>query len=100
MSSYVKLLYPGMNLKRWLVLILLGITLISLGIAYLITQVYRTQPFPEWVGYITLQFIDRPVRGIMFIAIGAHRRKRMPDMSVVEITKPLSQCVVASGWGT
>src|SRR5258708_33007352 len=59
-----------MNLKRWLVLILIGITLISLGFAYLFTQVYRTQPFPEWVGYITLQFIDRPVRGLMFIGFG------------------------------
>src|SRR5713101_4013363 len=60
-----------MNLKRWMILILFGITLISLGVAYLFTQAYRTQPFPEWVGYITLQFIDRPVRGIMFIAFGA-----------------------------
>jgi uncharacterized cofD-like protein len=59
-----------MNLKRWLVLILFGITLISLGVAYLFTQVYRTQPFPEWVGFITLQFIDRPIRGLMFIGAG------------------------------
>jgi uncharacterized cofD-like protein len=66
----LKFLYPGMNLKRWLVLILFGITLISLGVAYLFTQVYRTQPFPEWVGYITLQFIDRPIRGLMFITFG------------------------------
>ena len=29
MSSYLKLLYPGMHIKRWLVLILLGVTLIS-----------------------------------------------------------------------
>lgn len=70
MSSYLKFLYPGMHLKRWLVLILLGITLISLGVAYLITQVYRTQPFPEWVAFLTLQFIDRPVRGLMFIVGG------------------------------
>jgi uncharacterized cofD-like protein len=59
-----------MHLKRWVILIVVGITLISLGIAYLFTQVYRTQPFPEWVGYITLQFIDRPVRGLMFIGFG------------------------------
>jgi uncharacterized cofD-like protein len=59
-----------MHIKRWLVLILVGITLMSLGVAYLATQVYRTQPFPEWVGLVTLQFIDRPIRGILFIVGG------------------------------
>src|SRR5438105_6874367 len=59
-----------MHIKRWLVLILVGVTLISLGVGYLMAQVYRTQPFPEWVGFITLQFIDRPVRGGMFIGAG------------------------------
>lgn len=70
MSSYFKLLYPGMHIKRWLGLLVIGITLISLGFAYLMTQMYRTQPFPEYVAYITLQFIDRPVRGLMFILGG------------------------------
>jgi uncharacterized cofD-like protein len=59
-----------MHIKRWLFLILVGMALMGLGVAYLATQVYRTQPFPEWVGVITLQFIDRPVRGLLFIAGG------------------------------
>ncbi|HLH74527.1 MAG TPA: gluconeogenesis factor YvcK family protein [Chloroflexota bacterium] len=71
MSSYVKFLYPGMHIKRWLVLLILGITLISLGIGYLMVQMYRTQEFPWYVGYLTLQFIDRPVRGGLFIVVGA-----------------------------
>lgn len=71
MSSYLKLLYPGMHIKRWLLMIMLGITLISLGLGYLMAQVYRTQPFPEWVATVTLQFIDRPIRGFMFILGGA-----------------------------
>ena len=70
MSSYLKFLYPGMHIKRWLALLLLGITLISLGIGYLMVQMYRTQTFPWYVGYLTLQFIDRPIRGAMFIAVG------------------------------
>lgn len=59
-----------MHIKRWLVLLVIGITLISLGIAYLLVQMYRTQAFPPFVGYLTLQFIDRPVRGAMFIVLG------------------------------
>ncbi len=70
MSSLVKLLYPGMHIKRWLILLLMGITFISLGIAYLMTQIYRTQPFPEYVGTLTLQFIGRTERGLLFIAFG------------------------------
>ena len=70
MNSLVKLLYPGMHIKRWLILLLMGITFVSLGIAYLMTQIYRTQPFPEYVGTLTLQFIGRTERGLLFIGIG------------------------------
>lgn len=70
MSSLLKWLYPGMHVKRWLVLLLFGITFVSLGIAYIITNLYRTQPFPEEAYYLTLQFVDRPIRGALFILIG------------------------------
>jgi hypothetical protein len=62
---------PGMHVKRWLVLLVLGLTFVALGIAFLLVQAYRTQPFPEWVRYVTLQPIDRPWRGALFLAIGA-----------------------------
>ncbi|MCL4458739.1 MAG: YvcK family protein [Chloroflexi bacterium] len=68
--SFLKWLYPGMHIKRWLLLLLLGITFISLGIAYLMAHLYRSQPFPEFVAVLTLQFIDRPIRGLLFIGIG------------------------------
>ncbi|HEY3079433.1 MAG TPA: hypothetical protein VGM69_05955, partial [Chloroflexota bacterium] len=70
MRSFVKWLYPGMHVKRWLVLLIFGVTFTALGIAYILTHLYRTQPFPEWVGDVTLQFIDRPYRGGLFIALG------------------------------
>jgi uncharacterized cofD-like protein len=50
---------------------MIGITFTSLGVAYLITHLYREQPFPEFVGVLTLQFISRPVRGALFIGAGA-----------------------------
>jgi tellurite resistance protein TehA-like permease len=43
---------------------------LSLGIAYLLTHLYRVQPFPEFVYYLTLQFIPRPVRAALFILTG------------------------------
>ncbi len=68
--SFIKWLYPGMRIKRWLGLLTLGLVLVSLGLAYLLVQAYRTQPFPGYVASLTLQFIDRPIRGAIFVACG------------------------------
>ncbi|TAK25442.1 MAG: YvcK family protein [Chloroflexota bacterium] len=70
MKSHFKWLYPGMHIKRWLVLLTFGVTFLSLGIAYVMTHYYRTQPFPEEVYYVTLQFVSRPIRGILFVLTG------------------------------
>lgn len=69
--SFLKWLYPGMRIKRWLFLLSVGLILVSLGLAYLLVHIYRTQPFPEYVSSLTLQFIDRPVRGAIFVTVGA-----------------------------
>ena len=68
--SFLKWLYPGMHIKRWLALLTLGLVLMSLGLAYMLVQIYRTQPFPDFVASLTLQFIDRPIRGAIFVTIG------------------------------
>ena len=59
-----------MRIKRWLILLTLGLVLLSLGLAYILVHFYRTQPFPEFVASLTLQFIDRPVRGAIFVTAG------------------------------
>lgn len=56
---------------QWMLLFIIGGVWLSLGIAYLLTHLYRVQPFPEFVWYLTLQFIPRPVRGALFILTGA-----------------------------
>jgi histidinol phosphatase-like enzyme len=55
---------------RLVVLFIVGGVWLSLGIAYILTHLYRVQPFPEFVWYLTLQFIPRPVRGLLFIVTG------------------------------
>ena len=37
-------LYPGMHLKRWLLLLFVGITVLGLGAAILLVDVYRRLP--------------------------------------------------------
>jgi histidinol phosphatase-like enzyme len=58
------------DIVRWLTFFVLGAVGLSLGIAYMLTHLYRVQPFPEFVYFITLQFIPRPLRGALFIALG------------------------------
>ncbi len=58
------------ELARWLGLLIVGGVWLSLGIAYLLTHIYRVQPLPDVAWYITLQFIPRVVRGVLFILTG------------------------------
>ena len=67
-SNLVKWLYVGLHIKRWLLLILLGVVLMALGIAYLLREVYVSYTFPGWVGTATLQFLPRWVRGLLFMS--------------------------------
>jgi uncharacterized cofD-like protein len=67
----LKLLYPGMQLKRWVVLFLVGLVLTSLGFTYLFVELYRTVPFPDEAYTLTLQFLPRPVRALLFVLAGA-----------------------------
>src|SRR4030042_2877756 len=68
--NFPKLLYPGMHIKRWLLLFMLGVVIISLGFAYILRQVYIYYTFPNFVWYITLQFIPRYIRGALFMGVG------------------------------
>lgn len=68
--SALKWLYVGIGVKRWLVVLAAGITLLSLGAAYLLVELYREQPFPDFVYYLTLQFLPRPARAVLFAVFG------------------------------
>ena len=67
-ANFAKWLYVGLHIKRWLLLILLGVVLMALGIAYLLREVYVSYAFPDWVGTATLQFLPRWLRGLLFIS--------------------------------
>jgi hypothetical protein len=60
----------GSSARKWLLAFIVGAVGLSLGIAYMLTDLYRRQPFPEFVYYLTLQFIPRPIRGLLFMLGG------------------------------
>lgn len=63
-------LYPGMHLKRWLVLLFAGITVLGLGAAILLIELYRGLPDESIVFLITGAGLDRPIRAGIAVAVG------------------------------
>lgn len=66
----LKWLYPGMHVKRWILLLLAGITALGLGMAYVLVDFYRQQPLPSAFYFLTLQFIPRLGRALLFGLVG------------------------------
>jgi uncharacterized cofD-like protein len=64
---------PGIGVKRWFLVVLLGITLLGLGLAALLLDLYRTAP-QNWllpvITFLSLRFLSRPVRVLIFGGIG------------------------------
>ena len=67
LRSSLRWLVPGMGVKRWLVLLAIGIAALSLGFSFLLRETY---PLPRAFYYLTLQFIPRGWRAVLFGAVG------------------------------
>src|SRR5215218_6477817 len=57
-------------LARPLALAFVGIVFLSLGATYFAVAIYRTIPLPALFYYVTLQFLERWARGVIFTLIG------------------------------
>src|SRR5678815_2375983 len=69
-QAKLRWLMPGMGVKRWLLVLLAGATLLGLGFGYVLLDLYRTVPVPDAVGALTLQFLPRLVRAVLFGGLG------------------------------
>ncbi len=68
-ADFLKWFYPGMHIKRWLALIIIGVAVMTFGLAYILREAYVSGfTFPGFMYYLTLQFIPRYVRGALFMA--------------------------------
>ena len=66
-------LTPGLGVKRWLALVLAGVTLLGVGLAYFLLDFYRTAPETWWLpalSYAALRFLPRTIRVLIFGSIG------------------------------
>jgi len=73
LSNQLRWLAPGLGVKRWILLILLGTTLLGVGLAVLLLEIYRTAPETWWLPILSiasLRILSRPVRVLIFGGIG------------------------------
>ena len=66
-------LSPGIGVKRWLVMILVGVTLLGLGVAVLVIDFYRNTENSFWMqvlAFLSLRFLDRTIRALIFGGVG------------------------------
>jgi uncharacterized cofD-like protein len=66
----LKWLYPGIGVKRWLLLLGVGVIVIGTGLGYLLRDIYGTWVFPLVFYYLTLQFIPYSVRALLLGVAG------------------------------
>ncbi len=64
-------LEPGLNVKRWILVLLLGMIALAIGAAYLLKDIYSGRSYPPAVYFLTLQFIPRWSRALVFGILGA-----------------------------
>ncbi len=98
-------LTPGLGVKRWIAVILGGTTLIGVGFAILILDVYRTAPDTWWLPFLSalsLRFLDRTLRAVVFggtgialILLGTWGLNRALLKPFVRPGKPLLDTVTA-----
>ncbi|MBN1148084.1 MAG: YvcK family protein [Anaerolineales bacterium] len=73
MEQFSIWLTPGLKVKRWLAIILLGTTLIGVGLGVIILDFYRNAPETWWLpalSALSLRFLPRPLRALIFGGIG------------------------------
>lgn len=66
-------LIPGLGVKRWILPIFLGTTLLGVGFGVLILDVYRNAPDTWWLPFLSaasLRSLERPLRALVFGLLG------------------------------
>jgi uncharacterized cofD-like protein len=69
--TFVRLLTPGLHVKRWLLLLIVGVAMIALAVGYALRDLYSAGfLLPNWVADLTLQFLPRWTRAVLFLGLG------------------------------
>jgi len=74
LRDFPRWLRPGLGIKRWLLLMMGGVTLLGLGIAVVVIDIYRTDSndptLLTLLSYASLRFLPRLLRALIFGGLG------------------------------
>src|ERR1700730_1419141 len=69
-TRLLRWLTPGLEIKRWLLLLMFAELVLVLGFAYVLKAFYETATLPAQFYYITLQFLPHWLRAVIFGTLG------------------------------
>jgi uncharacterized cofD-like protein len=69
-TRWLRWLTPGLQIKRWLLLLMVSELILVLGVGYALKEIYRTLTLPHEFYYITLQQWPYWVRAVIFGIFG------------------------------
>ena len=76
--AIIKWLTPGLRIKRWLALLMFGITVLAIGFAQVIVTLYRTTDLPDPVYLVMLHFLPVWARVLVCSGTGLRRDHHRP----------------------
>jgi uncharacterized cofD-like protein len=68
--QFLRWFEPGLGIKRWLFLMILGTAFIGLGLAIFLLDIYRANPDSPWLVFLSLSALPRWLRAVIFGGIG------------------------------
>ncbi|MDP6793642.1 MAG: YvcK family protein [Anaerolineales bacterium] len=80
-------------MKRWLILMLVGVTLLGVGLAFVLVEIYHGGYLPPYLDILTLQTIPRPLRAVGLGAAGV----AAATYAVVRLSKMVLEPLAPSG---
>src|ERR1700716_1794588 len=69
-ARWLRWLTPGLEIKRWLLLLMAAELVLVLGVAYALKEIYQAATLPHEFFYITLQFLPYWARALIFGVFG------------------------------
>jgi uncharacterized cofD-like protein len=78
-------LTPGIGVKRWILVLVLGTLLVGLGLSVFLIELNRSNPDSQLLYWLTLRFLDRSIRALVLIVGGG----AAVGLSVVALSRAL-----------
>lgn len=68
--ALIRWLQPGLGVKRWFIILIIGVALIGLGVAVVLLDIYRNYPESPWLAILSLRDLPRWLRALVLALSG------------------------------